>query len=676
MEYYNDILCINYDELVNNVITYHQFKWYQRCNKIQPVRRACRGNYALYSVESLPEKFKDEVKQKCDIPARQAESKETANDLLSHIRIDDAALKFYKDYVHRNGREIDPAVQVKYANSAAILNAIAELIRIHKNARARQRAGRLSNRVLFERFAAALPRVSEMWDNTLPEYPRNLEIKYRNYLKEGYASLIKQTCTDYKHAQLVTPYIERVLLSIYVMKNKPFAKSVNEIYSMFLRGEIEVVDKQAGELFDRYKCYKNDMPATLSESTVWNVLNKPKNRRIADSLRNDMMYNKKVHEPYQERETAYYSLSKISMDDRDLTRKTPAGESVKAYYAYDVASGCVIAAAYSLKKDIDLVWDCFRDLYRFLERNGLNNPIELEVEHHLMNTIEPQLREMFPYVTFCNPANSRQKRAEHFNFVKKYGAEKELGQTNGRWWSKHEAFLAPQKREGAEYVEPKLAYNRLVAEDREANAYYNNMPHPNQENYPGMTRLQVLLQKRNENAPEINKPVWFKNMGFKTETSLRNSKYMTVQYAKYCLPDPELVDRFKPNNYGCEAYWLANEDGTIDSIYVWQSSQFIGKCKKVTKYQEAIAEQTEADRRAIVEQCKYDAKYHRMLREGKAEKIVPVEILKTSRIQELEQIKDVATAPPVRDEIDDIIAAAYADRYSEDEIKRLAINSM
>jgi hypothetical protein len=270
---------------------------YLQKERLQRVRRACRGVYALYSVESLPPKFREAAKEKYGIPARQAISKETANDLLSYIRIDEAAVKFYREYTYPNGREIEPSVQAAYANGAAILNATGEIIERHINARAKHRKNRMSNKELFDRFAAALPRVSEMWPNNLPEYPRNLEIKYKKYLKEGYSSLIKQTCADYKHAQLVTPYIERVLLSIYVMKNKPFAKSVNEIYSMFLRGEIEIVDKSTGELLDRHKCYKNNMPVTLSDGTVWNVLNKPKNRRIVDSLRNDMMYNKKVHEP-------------------------------------------------------------------------------------------------------------------------------------------------------------------------------------------------------------------------------------------------------------------------------------------------------------------------------------------------------------------------------------------
>jgi hypothetical protein len=634
MEYYNDILCVSHNELINT-ITNSQLIRYSRDGKAQRVRRACKGTCALYAVDSLPPKYRDVIKQKYDIPDK---VKETTVDLLSHVETDAAALKFFKDYRYRDGRDIDAAKQVEYANNAALFNAMSAWIKINTEARARHRRKRLQDSYIFEKFANALPCVCDIWRHSLPEHPRRLKEKYIEYVMKGYSTLVKQTNADSKHALKVNESVEKMILSIYSMKNKPFARSIAEIYSMFLIGQIEIADKSTGELFDRADFMRNGELIAISDSTVWNWLNKPKNRRLVDKQRNDMLYNKKVHEPYQQRESPQHSLSKITMDDRDLVRKTTNGESVKAYYSYDVASGACIGASYSLKKDINLVWDCFRDMFKFLERNNLGNPIECEVEHHLMNTIVEEMEAMFPYVTFCNPANSRQKRAEHLNRAKKYSAEKDLGQPTGRHYSRHEAYLSKSERDGAELKELKLPYERLVAEDLEAIMLYNNSEHPDRAKYPDMTRMEVLIHKQNPNITAIDKANIYKYIGKKTKTSLRNTKYCNVQYASYCLPTPQLIDKLKPNNYECEAYWLPNDDGSIESIYLYQGNKFIAECKKVTKYQEAIAEQTESDKAAIAEQSKYDAKYRKMLSDGKEDKIVPVAIIENEKIKVLADI--------------------------------------
>ena len=115
------------------------------------------------------------------------------------------------------------------------------------------------------------------------------------------------------------------------------------------------------------------------------------------------------------------------MDDRDLPRKMLNGKRVKAYYAYDVKSGCVIGAAYSKTKDEELFLDCLRDMFRNITKNGWGIPGEVEVENHLVNKFFDDLAVMFPNVKICIPGNHREKRAEHLNRAKKYTTEKKNG---------------------------------------------------------------------------------------------------------------------------------------------------------------------------------------------------------------------------------------------------------
>ena len=118
------------------------------------------------------------------------------------------------------------------------------------------------------------------------------------------------------------------------------------------------------------------------------------------------------------------------------------GNRVKAYYAYDVASGCVVGYAYNRLKTADLFIDCVRNMFRLIDHQGWNCPAEVEVEHHLVNNFADGLIRagvVFPFVRWCNPGNSQEKRAEHFNRVKKYGVEKRSQVGIGRWYARLEA---------------------------------------------------------------------------------------------------------------------------------------------------------------------------------------------------------------------------------------------
>ena len=118
------------------------------------------------------------------------------------------------------------------------------------------------------------------------------------------------------------------------------------------------------------------------------------------------------------------------------------GNRVKAYYAYDVVSGAVVGYAYNRYKTTELFLDCMRNMFQTLDRNGMYIPAELEVEHHLVSDFADGLMQagtVFPLIRWCNPGNSREKRAEHKNREKKYGVEKRTQVGIGRWWAKLEA---------------------------------------------------------------------------------------------------------------------------------------------------------------------------------------------------------------------------------------------
>lgn len=670
MEYYNNILCISGSELIPNIISASNYKKLAyTTGRINVVRRGCNSTPALVEYDSLPIKYRKQAEELYGDPKAAA----TGRSFASRIKADSAAITFYADFTYENGEYLKPKRQTQYCNEAAVFNTLREMI--DESVAEQKKCGRRRPRIDWRMIAETIHEkaVTEQFPHGLPKNHLALHRKYDKYTKEGYAGLIHGGIGN-DNTRKVSVHIERLLLSLYTMPNKPFAATVYDLYNLFINGKIQVFDKSTGELFDPAVFTKNGQPIELSEAAIWNYLNNPLNRIVVDEMRNDASYNLRVHRPFHRRKSPVYSFSKISMDDRDLTRKLHGGGRVKAYYAYDVTSGCVIGSAYSLNKDEALFLDCLRDTFRTIDRNGWGMPMEVEVEHHLVNKFFDDLALMFPYLRICNAGNSREKRAEHKNKEKKYGAEKRLGQPVGRWWARHEAYYQPQSKVNDEYVVPTGDYDRIVADDRAAIRKYNNELHPRQKKYPGMTRWEVLCYHINPDLPNLNKAMLYKHIGYSTKTSIRNSKEVTVQYAQYQLPAVDVMAKLQPNNLCVTAYYMPDADNIIDEVYLYQGDRFICTCQKIVPYNEATAERTEADERSLAEQSAYDAHYRKVVKEGK-QALAKVDTITTEDAQQITEVQAVAApdipVDPDGWDIDELLAG-----FDPQAVRESAINNL
>lgn len=680
MEYLNDILCATAQEL-EPIVTFNTLQSLCQRGKVNRLRRACYEQQALYAVDTMPAKYKrafyEHYAEMQDEETR-ANLRQDGGLLMKNIEPDGKAIDWFATYRKPNGEYLTADKQREYVNNAIILNACRRLLDNSYSLHVRQGKAKqmCPKREFWSKVSSALPVVMKEYPHSLPANARRLQQKYEQYIHAGYSTLVSGLVGN-ANKQRINADIVRLVLSIYGCKEKPFASDVLDTYKDFMLGATDIVDIESGELINRNLYYRNGFPVIPSESSIWNIINDPKNRRLVDLRRNDTLYNKTVHTPHHVRHSPVFTLSKISMDDRDLTRKTTQRERVCAYYAYDVTSGVVLGASYSLTKDLELVRKCFADMFLFLEENKLGCPMEVEVEHHLMEQIEGDLNLMFPFVRFCAPGNSQEKRAEHLNRAKKYTAEKQLGQTTGRWWAKSEAYRQPNEREYNkqvmcgeinQYKEVLLPYERLVAEDREAINAYNNQLHPNQKMYAGKTRLQVFFENINPNLPGINRAIVYHAIGNVTRTTLRRSQYVTVQYEKYQLPSPQLIGMLKPNDYNCEAYWLADRNGNINTIQLWQGDKYIAECNKIIAYNESASERTDADNEAMLEQEKYVAKYYAMNKQGKADKLRRLKTIKASAIEE-------AIATPV-EVVEPSVRTQQPDDWTNEDWSAYALNSL
>ena len=701
MEYYGKILCISYNDLtyddrpvmVNGKADYSRsrtlkgvhpstlseeelapimsipnYKKLAAKEKINVVRSGRGlGGYVLVEIATMPLRFQERIKLKY------GDMKEDVirNWLGSHYHIDAKAREFYTRFRFDNGDTLPPEHIQEYTVNASVIEAVMRAMEDATFMRKAMKAGPVN----WGELAGAISYYQAEFGHTLPVSSNRFKKRVNDFKANGYESLISRKFMN-QNRRKVTYDIERLLLSIDAQPEQPFNTTVWEQYNLFVQGELELYDPETGEVLNPADFTDKDgNPLVLSPATVANYLNNPKNKALRGKLHMSQWDFNNAYRPYHLRSIGEYSLSKVSLDDRDLPRPMKDGNRVKAYYAYDVVSGAVVGYAYNRYKTTELFLDCMRNMFQTLDRNGMYIPAELEVEHHLVSDFADGLMQagtVFPLIRWCNPGNSREKRAEHKNREKKYGVEKRTQVGIGRWWAKLEANRPKEEKVYDEknntYKVKAYSYEELVADDIRAIQTFNAQPHPNQKRYPGMSRWDVLCAHQNPNLAPWDKAVLYRFIGQHTETTIRQNTYCTVMYNQYGLPSPEIIEKLEPRNYKVDAYYLPDADGTINEVYIYQNGRYIATCKPVARYNENTAEQTEYDKAAYTEQSKYVAQFDKMMKDGKIKR---VGILAKEEAKLITEVQAEAVPLPTQAEEEDYSAYMDISAFEHDAVAKI-----
>ncbi|WP_195341836.1 MULTISPECIES: hypothetical protein [Bacteroides] len=702
MEYYGKILCISYKDLTYDdrpviredgkadysksralrghhpsmlsmeelapIMSVPNYKKLAARKEINVVRQGKGlGSYALIEIATMPLRFQERIKLKY------GEMKENIlrNWFIGHYHIDAKAREFYTRFRFDNGDALPPEHIQEYTVNASVIEAVLRAMDDATFMRKAMKAGPVN----WGELAGAISYYQAEFGHTLPVSSNRFKKRVNDFKAHGYESLISRKFMN-QNRRKVTYDIERLLLSIDGQPEQPFNTTVWEQYNMFVQGELELYDPETGEVLNPADFTDKDgNPVVLSPATVANILNNPKNKALRAKLHMSQWDFNNAYRPYHLRSIGEFSLSKVSLDDRDLPRPMKDGNRVKAYYAYDVVSGAVVGYAYNRYKTTELFLDCMRNMFQTLDRNGMYIPAELEVEHHLVSDFADGLMQagtVFPLIRWCNPGNSREKRAEHKNREKKYGVEKRTQVGIGRWWAKLEANRPKEEKVYDEknntYKVKTYSYEELVADDIRAIQTFNAQPHPNQKRYPGMSRWDVLCAHQNPNLAPWDKAVLYRFIGQHTETTIRQNTYCTVMYNQYGLPSPEIIEKLEPRNYKVDAYYLPDADGTINEVYIYQNGRYIATCKPVARYNENTAEQTEYDKAAYTEQSKYVAQFDKMMKDGKIKR---VGILAKEEAKLITEVQAEAVPLPAQAEEEDYSAYMDISAFEHDAVAKI-----
>ena len=617
MEYYGNALCVSYDDLVGGgIMTASNLQKMAQRGKLTVVRTAGgKGNCALVAVDSLPEKYKAEV--------RKLYPEGNRTRLIAWVQKnyerDTAAYSFFFNK-ENTGVDLPQEKVLEYTINASVLNCC---IRLYDRAAMCQKM--FGNRYNWDEMTAVIDTLRDLYHHTLPASTMRFRKKVAEYKREGYICLVSGKFGN-QSARKVDHKIERLLLSIAIQPNKPFNTDVQEQYMMFVTGEYDVWDHETGEMFNPDDFTdKNGEPLVLSKATVANYLNMPKNRVLIDNAQ--MSFTTFMHEvmPHVHRHAPEFSFSKISFDDRDLPRKLKdTKQRPKAYYAYDVTSQCVVGYAYNRNKNTDLVVDCFRSLFMLIEREGWGCPAQVEVENHLMSQWRDSFLKagvMFPFVRFCAPQNSQEKYAEQMNGAKKKSVEHRNHLGIGRFYAKDRHYRTESKKvfdelndtyEDQEYY----TWEQLIAEDLKDIEQFNQTLHPNQKKYKGMTRWQVLVENMNPTLRPLDRAICARYVGEHVSTSIRRNSYCRVQGKDWWLSEVEVIEKLAPNDFKVEAYYLTNEQGEATDVWIYQNDMMVDKLQDVGTFNTADAEQTDEDRAIFTEQQKKIAHFGKYVRDN------------------------------------------------------------
>lgn len=229
MEIYNGKLCITHAELTRGIISETHIKQLRYRGQLSQVRRACLDTPALFEVESLPLRYRTEVYRRNPDWKEQAASRPFVDEIVP----DPAAERFFhEEFTLPNGDHLPADKAAELASSAAILNAFAALMERSDSQRLRLSKRRLSKTEFWKRAAEALPRISEHHSHNLPESPRRLERKFRDYQAEGYAALVSRKWGNANAAAVDDEVKQSLLMQLIAHHNNLDNAAIARFYNL------------------------------------------------------------------------------------------------------------------------------------------------------------------------------------------------------------------------------------------------------------------------------------------------------------------------------------------------------------------------------------------------------------------------------------------------------------
>lgn len=193
------------------------------------LRRACKGTPALFAVDRLPLKYRQQVYMQN--PTLTTANRESES-FLDKLVPDGAALCYFRDLLLDGDRHLPEDKQRELANNAAILNALGDLIDKAQGLRTKQDGKRLNKGEFWQRAAEVLPNIADKWPHSLPRNCRELQRKFNSYKSEGYDALVSGKYGTVNRAKVATDEQKGVITSLLAHHNNLDNAQIARAYNL------------------------------------------------------------------------------------------------------------------------------------------------------------------------------------------------------------------------------------------------------------------------------------------------------------------------------------------------------------------------------------------------------------------------------------------------------------
>lgn len=521
------------------------------------------------------------------------------------FEIDADAVRYYSKYKRGGKNYLHPDEQEKYIVNASVMKAAIRLKEARTNQRIQLKGSTrgISDTVVYdvENYQDVLY-AKHGKQHSLPS-GRRLKDLLRQCSNDLYYPIIKDP--EGKSSQNARKVDDRVAMILNALfKNqthKPTPTEIARQYDAFLNGYAELYNEDSGEIYDP----KEFKP--LSQQTITSYINRWENKIATHLARSgDRQVYMNQYKVAHEMELPKFSSSLISVDDRQPPFLYDKGKRAWFYLGLDVASQCFTTVVWGKTKE-GLIVDFYRQMARTYHEWGLPIPYELECESSLNSSFRDTLLRngnMFQNVRI-EANNARGKYIERVFGMVRYGEEKKALGWVARPFAKTEAN---QKRAGQDVIQP---YDQIIEDRLQEIENWNNSPHPTQKD---MTRFDYFIAHQNPNLPPTKWIGILPYIGFKTETScnvgkvkLQRSKFSIAENGEI-LTGEALIEKMRLiEGKEVDVYWLDGTDGQVIKAMAFIGDRYVCELQEMPKYNRAVAEQTEADKKAYQLQSAYTA---------------------------------------------------------------------